>query len=266
MIAMKKSLYGYCALGALLCILRTVDLALFTDLESGLCTAGPVWVRYLVLAAVVGAGALLGRRRACGTAQLSRRHPALAVLAFAAALAYGAAALAGAAALLAGPAGIAALVQPVLSVLCALWFFRIGRSWLADGSYAPPTRSLAFAAAGSAVFYWGVLAGFLQNSSSWHRLTPTTAIWQQLAALLFLAALTRVLYLPEEPESKHFGSTALAAFALCLCWELPQAAALWLAGQRTGAEGLAGIGMCAVGLLAAGCALAANSPESKETV
>ena len=63
---------------------------------------------------------------------------------------------------------------------------------------------------------------FMENSSSWHRAAPTSAVWQMLAALLFLSALARALYLPEPGNGKALCASGLAAFCLCLCWEFPQ--------------------------------------------
>ena len=71
------------------------------------------------------------------------------------------------------------------------------------------------------LFYWNVLMRFMENSSSWHRVQPTAAVWQELAALLFLAALARTLYLPQPENGRTLHAAALAAFCLCLCWELP---------------------------------------------
>ena len=74
---------------------------------------------------------------------------------------------------------------------------------------------------GSAVFYWCVLARFMENSSSWHRVAPTAMVWQLLAGLVFLSALARALYLPGTSDGRTLCAGGLAAFALCLCWELP---------------------------------------------
>ena len=76
-------------------------------------------------------------------------------------------------------------------------------------------------ALGSAVFYWCVLARFMENSSSWHRVAPTAMVWQLLAGLMFLSALARALYLPGTSDGRTLCAGGLAAFALCLCWELP---------------------------------------------
>ena len=66
-----------------------------------------------------------------------------------------------------------------------------------------------------------VLARFMENSSSWHRVAPTAMVWQLLAGLMFLSALARALYLPGTSDGRTLCAGGLAAFALCLCWELP---------------------------------------------
>ena len=68
---------------------------------------------------------------------------------------------------------------------------------------------------------WCVLARFMENSSSWHRVAPTAMVWQLLAGLVFLSALARALYLPGTSDGRTLCAGGLAAFALCLCWELP---------------------------------------------
>ena len=61
----------------------------------------------------------------------------------------------------------------------------------------------------------------MENSSSWHRVAPTAMVWQLLAGLVFLSALARALYLPGRSDGCTLCAGGLAAFALCLCWELP---------------------------------------------
>ena len=111
-------------------------------------------------------------------------------------------------------------VDPALEALCAFWMACLGLSWLRR-DWKIPTRSLTPAVLGSAVFYWCVLARFMENSSSWHRVAPTAMVWQLLAGLMFLSALARALYLPGTSDGRTLCAGGLAAFALCLCWELP---------------------------------------------
>ena len=84
------------------------------------------------------------------------------------------------------------LLRAVLEALCAFWMIGLGLSWLRK-DWKIPTRSLTPAVLGSAVFYWCVLARFMENSSSWHRVAPTAMVWQLLAGLLLAAGLPLIL-------------------------------------------------------------------------
>ena len=48
-------------LSVLLGIFRGIDLTFWTDAETGLCVVGPVWLRYVALAAVVAIAVAAGR-------------------------------------------------------------------------------------------------------------------------------------------------------------------------------------------------------------
>ena len=111
------------------------------------------------------------------------------------------------------------------------------------------------------LFYWNLLMRFMENGSSWHRVTQTAMVWQMLAALLLLSALARALYLPKPENGSTLCAAGLAAFGLCLCWELPRTVQLALAVTADVTllpELLGALGLCAVGALggicAAGCA------------
>ena len=81
---------------------------------------------------------------------------------------------------------------------------------------------------------------------------------QELAALLFLAALTRTLYLPRPENGRTLHAAALAAFCLCLCWELPRVLLLLAAGFGGGMaavlpELLSGLALCCIGGMGLAC-------------
>ena len=76
-------------LSVLLGVGRAVDLALFTDPASGLCTAGSVWLRYAALAAVVGIAVAAGRGGQPKPDALRGRCVPSGVAALAAAVCYG---------------------------------------------------------------------------------------------------------------------------------------------------------------------------------
>jgi len=149
--------------------------------------------------------------------------------------------------------------------VCAVWLIRLGRSWTHKGEYRLPGRSMTPAVLGTAVFYWGVLSRFMENSSSWHRVAPTAAVWQALAALLLLSSLARALYLPKPENGRTLCAAGLAALCLCLCWELPHAAVLAVGAAAEPAllpELFAALALCCVGALGGVCAAAcARRPE-----
>ena len=203
--------------GTALTIGRALDLGLWTDLESGLCAVGPVWLRYAALAVGVLTAICIGRKLAHGPQEL-RNHckPSGIVTAMAGAFFTAAGFLRFAV----GMTGAGSFVRAILEILCGQWLARLAKSWLRK-DWKTPTRSLTPAVLGSAVFYWCVLARFMENSSSWHRVAPTAMVWQLLAGLVFLSALARALYLPGTSDGRTLCAGGLAAFALCLCWELP---------------------------------------------
>lgn len=246
-----------------LCILlgvgRGADLAFATDAATGFCTVGSVWWRYLALGVVVLAAVLVGRSHPAQPETLRCRRPAAGVLAFAGAVCM----LAAAAAQFAFVEHtVSVLVRIMLESLCAAWLSTLGRCWLTGRPWKTPTGGLYLAVAGSLVFYWNVLLRFMENSSSWHRVAPTAAVWQELAALLFLSALARALYLPKPENGRSLHAAGLAAFALCLCWELPRvlllASGLSWAGPVVWAEVLAELALCCIGGLGLACTLPAK--------
>lgn len=237
---MKGRIIGYLAAGAVFCGARWADLALWTDRETGLVTAGAVWQRYLLLAVFVIAALVVGRTAAGSPAPLRSRQPAAAVPALLGAVLCMVQGITG----LLSVSGIASAVNSVLALACGAWLGFLGGRWLAPASKRAP--SAWFGVAGSLVFVWDILESFMTNGSSWHRTIPTSAVWQQLAALLFLAALMRVLCLPEEADGRALGGYGLLAFCLCLCWQLPRCVLL--------PAGAGDWAMAAIGLLGGVCA------------
>lgn len=241
-------------LSLVLGVLRGLDLVFFTNSATGLCMVGSVWLRYTLLVAAVLVAVVAGRRAKSDiTALHSHDRAAGYVSGFAAACFV----LTGITRLLFALDGVGAAVRALLELFCWVWMSLLARNWLRKGPWHRPTRSLYPAVAGSIIFYWCVLSRFMENSSSWHRVAPTAAVWQALAALVFLSMLIRALYLPESANGKNFSAAALTAFALCLCWELPQMLKLLLNGIRLTQlpELLFGLGLCGIGALGGICAL-----------
>lgn len=254
---MRKYIAGVLTAGVLFCALRWADLALWTDRETGLVTAGPVWARYLILAALAGLALLAGHGAAGSAGKVScprsrKAALALSLPAFAAGTLY----LAQGVLDLLGAAGVPDLARGVLEVLCALWLECLGQYWLLSGlrsqrrASAPPPALLGVL--GSLVFVWDVLASFMTNGSSWHRTIPTSAVWQQLAALLLLGALLRAVCLPDAPNPKNLCRCGLLAWVLCLAWQLPRCVLL--------PAGPGDWGLAALGLLGGACALFCAQP------
>lgn len=239
--------------GLLLAVGRGLDLVLWTDLYTGLCMAGSVWWRYAVLAAALLLSLVLPRLGAPRRPDpLCRRRPLPGVLAFAAAVCFGAAGLLRLA--LDGP-GPVTLARTLLELLCAAWLCCLGRAWLRRGSWRAPAGGLTLAVFGTAVFYWCILARFLQNSSSWHRVIPTAAVWQLCAVMLFLAAMLRALFLPGTQSDGMLCGGALASFWLCLCWEVPQTVIQTMCRQIALPELAFRLGLWCMGALGGCCAL-----------
>ena len=237
--------------GGALAIGRGLDLALWTDWNTGLCTAGSVWLRYGSLWAALVVGIIAARKLARQPLVLRSACRPVGITSVLGGVCVG---LAGAVRLAVGMTGVGALVRAVLELVCAVWLIRLGRSWTHKGEYRLPGRSMTPAVLGTAVFYWGVLSRFMENSSSWHRVAPTAMVWQLLAGLVFLSALARALYLPSTSDGRTLCAGALASFALCLCWEMPSVVQI-LAENGSAAlltpELLFRLGLCCVGALGA---------------
>lgn len=234
-------------LSAALGVFRGIDLALLTDAETGLCIVGPVWLRYGALAVAVGAAVAAGRCSQPQAGALRGRCVPSGVVALAAAVCYGEAAVLR---ILWMGSSVVMLIRAALEALCAFWMIGLGLSWLRK-DWKTPTRSLTPAVLGSVIFYWCVLARFMENSSSWHRVEPTAMVWQMLAALVFLSAMVRALWLPETSNGCQLCEAGICTFLLCFCWELPRVLVLLFHGITAAdlPEVLFGFGMCCIGAL-----------------
>ena len=253
---MNPSVLFVFILSALLGVLRAADLAFGTDAVTGLCLVGSVWWRSLALGIVVLAAVLVGRTQPSRSEAVRSRRPLAGVLAFAGAVCFLAAA--GAQIALGAASGLGGFVRCILECVCSVWLSTMGRCWLSPDAWKKPFGGLYLAATGSLLFYWNVLMRFMENSSSWHRVQPTAAVWQEMAALLFLAALARTLYLPRPENGRTLHAAALAAFCLCLCWELPRVLLLLAAGLSGGMaaalpELLSGLALCCIGGMGVAC-------------
>ena len=235
-------------LGGIVAVGRGLDLALWTDWETGLCIYGSVWVRYIVLAVAVAGALFAGYRLARRPDALRSRFAPTGVTAALTGVFF---AIAGVLRFAVGITGAGAAVRAVLELVCGFWFVSLAKSWLGKGEYRLPSQSMTPAVLGTAVFYWCVLSRFMENSSSWHRAQPTAMVWQLLAALVFLSALLRGIWLPETSDGRTLCMAGLASFVLCFCWELPHVLVMFFYGMTAAdlPELLFGFGLCCVGAL-----------------
>ena len=77
-------------------------------------------------------------------------------------------------------------------------------------------------------------------------------VWQMLAALVFLSAMVRALWLPETSNGRQLCEAGICTFLLCFCWERAPGAWVLLFHGITAAdlpEVLFGFGMCCIGAL-----------------
>ena len=224
---MNPSVLFVFILSALLGVLRAADLAFGTDAVTGLCLVGSVWWRYLALGIVVLAAVLVGRTQPSRSEAVRSRRPLAGVLAFAGAVCFLAAA--GAQIALGAASGLGGFVRCILECVCSVWLSTMGRCWLSPDAWKKPFGGLYLAVAGSLLFYWNVL------------------------------------HIPQPDNGKTLCAAGLAAFALGLCWQLPQCFAL-LAGNGMGLavmpDFFAGLGLCCVGSIGGVCAAACLNRQS----
>lgn len=246
---MNPSVLFVFILSILLGVLRAADLAFGTDAVTGLCVVGSVWWRYLALGIVVMAAVLVGRTQPSRSEAMRSRRPLAGILAFVGAVCFLAAA--GAQIALGAASGLGGFVRCILECLCSAWLSTMGRCWLSPNEWKKPFGGLYLAVAGSLLFYWNVLLRFMENSSSWHRVEPTAMVWQMLAALVFLSAMVRALWLPETSNGCQLCEAGICTFLLCFCWELPRVLVLLFHGITAAdlPEVLFGFGMCCIGAL-----------------
>lgn len=248
---------GVCAAAA-----YWVDLMNFTDLSKGFAAVGSVWLRYGVLAALLLITLLASGMAARQPAAFAKRNLPAAFFSWLCAAALGAwgaletyAALNGRDTLM--------LVLGVLALLGAWWMFLQGLYWAQRNAHGQPACPVVFGILGSLVFLLMTCVRFAKNASSLYRFAQTTQVFSALAALLFTTVLLRTCFFAETARGRKVYCSGMWAFYLCTCFELPQAAARWMAGQtQIGDFALSAVLGC-IGLLGAACALASLSGEAQ---
>ena len=171
---MQKRVVGCLAAGAALGAARFADLALWTDRDTGLVTAGWVGWRYLALFAFVAAVLLVSWRGSWQAGPVVRPggRVSAGALDVSAALAAPFVCWNRRSEALSRPKGAPASSAGRWPVVCALWLAALDWYWLTnrrESPAAPPSWMAWLGVAGSLVFVWDILRSFMTNGSSWHR-------------------------------------------------------------------------------------------------
>lgn len=272
---MKKAFCtGTLAVSLLLGAARAADLFLNTDTATGFLLSGSVWTRYWLMAPVVIlawlAGLYVPRKQPCGLRPgagvwMSGVNFVFVPLAFCSELygfltvlnvLFGTPEQAGrhqtAERILLGQLAdvTRAALFVVFGVWCLLVFFE-NRAREKRGGWM-----LYLGVAGSAAFYLHTVVRFVEQPASLYRILPAVEIFSALAALLFVTALLRALYLPggvgTAPALSRCG---LLAFFFCTCLALPQAVWQGMNGVDTPVSFPLAITLGCTGLLGADTAL-----------
>ena len=111
--------------GTALTIGRALDLGLWTDLESGLCAVGPVWLRYAALAVGALAAICIGRKLAHGPQELRNRCKASGIVTAMAGAFFTAA---GFLRFAVGMTGAGSFVRAILEILCGQWLAQLAKT------------------------------------------------------------------------------------------------------------------------------------------
>lgn len=232
------------AAGIALGALRMADLVLWTDPLTGFCTAGPVWLRYLLMLPAVALALATGwaihkKQFFAGIG----RVPCLALVPLAlASEVYGfltiltVAFSAGEpsrshhmtqlrAVLDAGSDLVRAVLFVVFGVWCLLLFME------QYSNHAPHRGMLYLGVAGSAAFYVHTVVRFIVQPASWQRVQPAVEILAALSALLFVTSYLRANYLPGRVGgTRSVCRNGLLAFFFCTCLAAPQSVWQYLHG------------------------------------
>lgn len=241
---------------ALIGAMYWVDLAYYTDADTGFITRGPVWVRFLVLLLPL-VMAILGLRTVGprGLSVLRTRNPVLGGL-FALAAVLGA--VYGVARLVAGAMGLDAFGM-VLGAFClwyGVWMFLAAMQlWTQSGP--SPTKSALWGVLAALTFCFITVYRILVRPSSLHRVAPLVLAFSALFAMLWFAMLLRSLYIAL-PRGRLRWMYLLGAFTflLCACLELPLAVYNLMFDSGTVLELLEALCLAGLGLAAGGVSVA----------
>lgn len=223
-------------------ILRAVDLALFTDPQTGFVTDNAVVLRYLVPLAAAVLLWLTGRGGPDGRTVPGRG--------LSAGLAVSGLLLAAA-----GAASLPSLTDTLLYLLAGLGL--IGLAVVAARPREVPPSVLWFLP-GVAGMLWVLIQRFSVVPASVVRLGCTFRVLSAAAALLLLQSLLKGLLLPDRPAGRAWFRYGWMALLFCTLHELPQAVFELVCGAVTLPQLLVSAGLGVFGLCGLSAALAAS--------
>lgn len=145
--------------------------------------------------------------------------------------------------------GACAALFVIFGIWCLLLFFE-------NITRIPCGRwMLAFGTLCSTVFYLQTILRFIERPSSLYRIIPVVDILSALAALMFVTALLRALYLPDSPPAARLlCRSGLLAFFFCTCLALPQTIWQYARHTETVDSLILSAAFGALGLIGAACA------------
>lgn len=211
--------------GALLAVFTAADQLLWQDPSTGFCKAGPFWLRYLFVGAVLLAVLLPGRRVGAAPAALVNDG---AVRALRLALLFSAA-VGGALDLLGGAHERWTFALGFFQLVSALWLCTSLRH-PANAPLAFPQGNALFGMAGTFSLYFLTLQRFVEHQTGLARVNATMNIFSATAALLLSVTVLWMLYVPGKASASALSLRGTAAFLLCTCVEFPRSVCMAIQG------------------------------------
>jgi hypothetical protein len=240
-----------------------IDLTEFTDPTKGFSTVGSIWLRYALLALLLGIVAVASLMTVQRPAAMERKNLPLAVLCAVCGIACVAVGALELLSCIIGAFSFSCLVLGVGGIFCGWWTLALCGHWGSAHS-GTPAGGVAFGILGSFFFLVLTLVRFAGNYSSLYRFAQTMQTFSALAALMLSAVLLRVSFFPESRWGRREYTAGMWAFYLCTCCEVPQAVFRFMEGQTAVSELAISMLLGCMGLLGAGCALSALSGERQK--
>lgn len=261
-------------LGLAMAGLRTADLLLWSDADTGFATAGSIWLRYVPWLAALVLPYLPARRAAAQPAGLQDTCKPLAVcmgLTGAALFAAGFAAGSTVRYAILYPTVFsasypvwAAWADLLLPIGCGAWLLNYSvRAWNGFGMQRQKLGSPLLAGVVPLFFLWKLIWRFQFEPASLDRLPCAMRVLSAAAALLLAVVLIKIFLVPGLPCGHTLYAAGTGAFLLCTGLELPQTIFEAAHGMLTLPDLLIGIGIGLFGLCGLVCAWESCGKETE---